>query len=80
MKGNEWSRFLQLVQQQVNSSCEIGGFCNLTYPFMEDMFVLLDAYHHGHGIRSEEAGTPRTDRITGRTMTSRRVLPVSCRN
>ena len=48
MKGNEWSRFLQLVKQQVNSSCEIGGFCNLTYPFMEDMFVLLDAYDHGH--------------------------------
>lgn len=75
MKENERSPFLQLVQQQVNSPCEISGFCNLTYPFMENMFVLLDAYHHGHGIRSEDVGTLRTDRLTDGWMNSARVLP-----
>ena len=66
MKENERSPLLQLVQQQMNSPCEISGFCNLTYPFMENMFALLNAYHHGHGIRSEEVGKGRIEPPTGR--------------
>ena len=48
MKGDEGSPFLQLLQQRMNYPYQISWFCNLTDPFSKNVFVLLDAYDHGH--------------------------------